>query len=78
MADATLFAIDEVNAAGGINGRELVPIHLDPAGDLTAYYYLAKQLLVEHGASDVISPNGEKTPPALAAITMMMQPSTMN
>ncbi len=50
MADATLFAIDEVNAAGGINGRELVPIHLDPAGDLTAYYYLAKQLLVEHGA----------------------------
>lgn len=28
--------------------------------------------------SEVMSPNGEMTPPALAATTMMMQPRTMN
>ncbi|MNG37507.1 hypothetical protein D3C84_1248830 [compost metagenome] len=31
-----------------------------------------------HTISEVMSPNGEKTPPALAATTMMMQPMTMN
>lgn len=49
MSNATLFAIDEVNRAGGINGRELVPILLDPGGEPNAYYTLAHKLLTEHG-----------------------------
>ncbi|MFU0504442.1 transporter substrate-binding domain-containing protein [Pseudaminobacter sp. NGMCC 1.201702] len=49
MLDATLFSIDEVNKAGGINGRELVPIHYDPAGDPIAYNRMADRLLAEHG-----------------------------
>ena len=49
MLNATLFSIDEVNEAGGINGRELVPIHFDPGGDPLAYNRMANQLLAEHG-----------------------------
>ncbi|WP_315918291.1 transporter substrate-binding domain-containing protein [Mesorhizobium sp. SP-1A] len=47
MLNATLFAIGEVNEAGGIDGRELVPIHYDPAGDPAAYYGTANRLLTE-------------------------------
>lgn len=47
MLDATLFSIDEVNQAGGINGRELIPIHYDPASDPIAYNRMADRLLAE-------------------------------
>lgn len=49
MLGATLFAIDEVNEAGGINGRELVPVCHDPGGDPVAYNLLANRLLAEDG-----------------------------
>jgi branched-chain amino acid transport system substrate-binding protein len=49
MLSATLFAIDEVNEAGGINGRELVPVHLDPGGDPVAFNRMANWLLTEGG-----------------------------
>ena len=49
MLDATLFAIGEVNEAGGINGRELVPVCHDPGGDPLAYNMLANRLLAEDG-----------------------------
>ena len=49
MLDATLFSIDEVNAAGGINGRELIPVTFDPGGDPIAYNALANRLLTECG-----------------------------
>ena len=49
MLSATLFAIDEVNEAGGVDGRELIPIHLDPAGDPAAYGKLANRLLTNDG-----------------------------
>ena len=29
----TLFAIDEINQAGGINGRELIAVQYDPSSD---------------------------------------------
>lgn len=41
----TLFAIDEVNAAGGIDGRELVPVHYDPCSDPAQYRTLAERLV---------------------------------
>lgn len=49
MLDATLFAIGEVNEAGGINGRELVAVCHDPGGDPLAYNLLANRLLAEDG-----------------------------
>jgi branched-chain amino acid transport system substrate-binding protein len=49
MLGATLFAIDEVNEAGGIDGRELVPICYDPGGDPVAYNANANRLLIDDG-----------------------------
>ncbi|KQU74205.1 hypothetical protein ASC75_22255 [Aminobacter sp. DSM 101952] len=49
MLNATLFSIDEVNKAGGINGRELVAVHFDPGGDPFLYNRLANRLLIESG-----------------------------
>ncbi len=47
MLNATLFAIGEVNDAGGIDGRELVPVQYDPGGDPAAYHGMANRLLTE-------------------------------
>lgn len=45
---ATLFAIDEVNQSGGINGRELVPVHADPQSQAMRYRELAVEMIGEH------------------------------
>lgn len=50
---ATLLAIEEVNAAGGINGRELMPIHYDPGSSASAYAHHAKRLMVEDGVTTI-------------------------
>lgn len=42
----TLFAINEVNAAGGINGRELIPVCHDPQSDSMQYASLAERLIL--------------------------------
>ncbi|RKT22116.1 amino acid/amide ABC transporter substrate-binding protein (HAAT family) [Paraburkholderia sp. RAU2J] len=42
----TLFAIREINEAGGIGGRELVPIHHDPASDPAKYRMFAERLIL--------------------------------
>jgi branched-chain amino acid transport system substrate-binding protein len=42
-----MLAIDEINEAGGINGRELVPVHYDPQSNPKRYAQLAEQLIVE-------------------------------
>ncbi len=47
MLSATEFAIDEINMAGGIGGRELVPVYRDPMGDPESYQKLAEDLLIE-------------------------------
>lgn len=41
----TVLAIEEINACGGVLGRQLDPVVLDPQGDLGAYRRLASQLL---------------------------------
>jgi branched-chain amino acid transport system substrate-binding protein len=43
----TLFAIDQINEAGGIDGRELVPIRRDPRSTPSAYAALAERLITE-------------------------------
>jgi branched-chain amino acid transport system substrate-binding protein len=44
----TLLAIEEINGNGGINGRKIDPIILDPAGDDQRYAQLATELLLKH------------------------------
>lgn len=43
----TLLAIEEINAAGGVNGREIVPRLYDPASEAAAFGHFAKRLMVE-------------------------------
>ncbi len=43
----TLFAIEEINEAGGINGREIVPVRYDPASTPGLYRMLAERLVLQ-------------------------------
>lgn len=43
---ATMMAIDEINAAGGVNGMKLVPIVEDPASDPATFADKARKLVV--------------------------------
>src|SRR6056297_4298643 len=47
----TLLAIEEINAAGGIEGRQIDPVILDPAGNDQRYAQLATELLLSEGAN---------------------------
>ncbi len=49
----TLLAIEEVNEAGGINGRELVPVIYDPASEPANFARLADRLLTEDGVTTI-------------------------
>jgi ABC-type branched-subunit amino acid transport system substrate-binding protein len=49
----TLLAIEEINAAGGVNGRELVPVTYDPASESAAFGHYAKRLIVEDKVSTI-------------------------
>jgi ABC-type branched-subunit amino acid transport system substrate-binding protein len=43
----TLLGIAEINAAGGINGREIVPIIYDPVSRTDLYSHYARKLLID-------------------------------
>lgn len=43
-----LQAIEEINQAGGVHGRPLHAVHLDPLSDNARFRALAEQLIVEH------------------------------
>lgn len=45
MLLGTIFAIREINDAGGLDGRELVPIHFDPQSTPQRYAELAARLI---------------------------------
>lgn len=49
----TLLAIEEINANGGINGRELVAIRYDPCSEASAYGNYAKRLMIEDGVISI-------------------------
>jgi len=49
----TLFAIEEINAAGGINGRELIPVIYDPGSEAMAFGHFAKRLMIEDNVSTI-------------------------
>lgn len=49
----TLLAIEEINAAGGVNGRELVPVAYDPGSDASAFGHYAKRLMIEDSITTI-------------------------
>lgn len=49
----TVMAIEEINAAGGVNGRELVPIFYNPASESRNFARFAEKLLTEDGVSTI-------------------------
>lgn len=49
----TLFAIEEINDAGGINGRELVPIIYDPASEPANFARYADRLVTEDKVTSI-------------------------
>ena len=46
-----LLGIDEINEAGGINGRELIPVRYDPQSTPSRYAELAERLIVQDGVN---------------------------
>ena len=42
----TLLAIGEINAAGGVNGREILPVFYNPASEASAFGHYAKRLMI--------------------------------
>jgi ABC-type branched-subunit amino acid transport system substrate-binding protein len=53
MHNGALMAVDEINAAGGVNGRQLVPVVSDYASDFTLVVQKAKDLLSQGVAATV-------------------------
>lgn len=49
----TLLALDEINSAGGINGREIVPIIYEPGSSTNSYVHLARKLMIEDGVTSI-------------------------
>ncbi len=49
-----ILACAEINAAGGINGRLLTPVILDPQGDDKRYAELAADLLLKHRVNAIV------------------------
>jgi branched-chain amino acid transport system substrate-binding protein len=49
----TLLAIEEINAAGGVNDREFTPIIYDPQSECRMFAQLADKLLTEDGVSTI-------------------------
>src|SRR5690606_17946733 len=46
LHDAALLAIEEINAAGGVHGKQLRPIIEDPASDPATYADRARRLMI--------------------------------
>ena len=51
--NATLLAVEEVNAAGGVLGRPIEPVHHDPHSSLRLFRRLAERLLIDDGVRNV-------------------------
>ena len=49
----TMLAIEEVNALGGVNSREIVPVIYDPASNCEKFARYADKLLTDDGISTV-------------------------
>ncbi len=50
----TLLAFEEINTAGGIDGRELQPVYYDPGSSPGTYKTLAEKLMVDDGVRIIL------------------------
>jgi branched-chain amino acid transport system substrate-binding protein len=50
----TLLAFEEINSAGGIDGRELHPVYYDPGSSPATYKTLAEKLMVDDGVRIIL------------------------
>jgi len=48
LRDAVLMAVDEINAAGGVLGKQIEPVVVDPASDWPLFNQKAKELITTH------------------------------
>ena len=48
LRDVVLMAVDEINAAGGVLGKQIEPVDVDPASDWPLFNEKAKELITEH------------------------------
>lgn len=53
VKDATLLAIDQINAKGGLLGRKIVPVIEDGASDPSTFAQKAKDLILQHHVSAI-------------------------
>lgn len=49
----TLVAIDEINERGGVNGRPIEPVIVDPASDNAQFRALTKRLMLDEGIRSI-------------------------
>src|SRR5207237_5923879 len=47
LRDVVLMAVDEINAAGGVMGKKITPVQVDPASDWDLFAEKAKQLITQ-------------------------------
>ncbi len=47
LRDVVLMAVSEINAKGGVLGRQIQPVVVDPASDWPLFYEKAKELIVD-------------------------------
>ena len=50
LRDVLLMGIEEINASGGVLGKQIAPIVVDPASDWDFYAEKSKELLTKHKA----------------------------
>jgi urea transport system substrate-binding protein len=53
LKDAVQMAVDEINASGGVLGKQIQPVIVDPASDWDLFAEKAKQLLIDDKVSAV-------------------------
>ena len=53
LRDAVLMAVEEINSNGGVLGRKIDPVVVDPASDWDLFAEKSKELLLEHEVASV-------------------------
>jgi len=53
LRDMVLMAVDEINASGGVMGKKIVPVVVDPASNWDLFAEKAKELLLKEQVSAV-------------------------
>src|SRR6218665_2003686 len=57
LKDAVQMAVDEINAAGGVLGKKIEPVIVDPASDWDLFAEKSKELLMDQKAAAVFEEN---------------------